>query len=433
MKLFKRSFICFSFLVSFLATSAVFSNSAFAASFSLSGNYRFGTNMLVNTDLSSGTRAGSSNSTTFMEHRFLLRPDVVVDERFSVKSELSFSQLANSTSNTVAANFGSSLDSQLSQAGGGQLMQVNTLYLRWASDWGLFRFGRVPKSWGLGVLYDGGDDVLDDFQTLRDRADFQAMLGSLGLRIAFEKGSEGVMTNDGDDIDTYELALDYANADGDSAVGIMYSRNIRSLKSTSAGASSHDLSIFVKKRWNKVQFGGEFVSIATQDADATTGILVQADYMPGAWRLAYDFAYASASSSSSAAFSFHQNYKPFMFLFRHAVGASVGSDEIRSGRGVGADVVGDGGGGALVNKGHISYDFKGSDMTLGSDFGFATLNRNGSSGKSYLGLETDIFLSQQWYDNFKILYAAGVFVPGEAFGASPKATWGLELKGVLEF
>jgi len=364
-----------------------------------------------------------------MEHRFLLRPDVVIDERFSVKSELSFAQLLSGSGNTVGSNFGSSLDSQLSQMGGGQQLQVNTVYLRWASDWGLFRFGRIPKSWGLGVLYDAGEDVLDDFQTIRDRADFQAMLGSLGFRIAYEKGSEGVITNDNDDIDTYELALDYANAEGDSAVGILYSRNIRSLKTTAAGSSSHDLSIFAKKRWGSFQVGGEFVSIATQNADTTSGFLIQADYMPGPWRIAYDFAYASSSSSSK--FSFNQNYKPFMFLFRHSLGTSVPSAEVRAGRGVGADVVGDGGGGALVNKGHVSYEF--SDMTLGSDFGFASLGRNGASGKSYLGLETDFFLTQQWYDNFKMTYAAGFLIPGEAFGASPKAAWGVEIKGVLEF
>ncbi len=414
-----------------LVFSSVHSSPASAASFALNGNYRFGTNMLVNTDLTPGTRTGSSNSTTFMDHRFLLRPDVVVDERFSIKSELSFAQLLSTSGNNVASNFGTTLDSRSSQMAGDQMMQVNSLYLRWSSDWGLFRFGRVPKSWGLGLLYDGGEDPLDDFQTLRDRADFQAMLGSLGLRIAYEKGAEGVITNDSDDIDTYELALDYSNAEGDSAVGIMYSRNIRSLQSTAAGGSSHDLSIFAKKRWNKVQLGGEFVSIATQNADATTGFLIQADYLSSSWRLAYDVAYASASNSSTAKFTFNPNYKPFMFLFRHDLGSGVSSADLRSGRGVGSDVVGDGGGGALVNKAHISYEF--SDLTLGTDFGFASLNRKGLSGKSYLGFETDLFLSQDWYDNFKMIYAAGLLVPGEAYGASPKAAWGLELKGVLEF
>jgi hypothetical protein len=112
----------------------------------------------------------------------------------------------------------------------------------------------------LGILYDGGQDVFADYATITDRADFQAMLGNLGLRVAFEKGSEGLVTNDADDIDTYELAIDYANAGGDSNVGILYSRNMRSLNL--GKTSSHDLSIFAKKTWNRLQLGAEFVSIS---------------------------------------------------------------------------------------------------------------------------------------------------------------------------
>lgn len=401
-----------------------------AASFSLSGDYRIGSTMLVNPDLATGTRSGFSNSTNFLEHRFLLRPDVVIDERFSIKSELSFLQLAGDA-NSVGNHFGSSLDSSLSTSAGTQAFRVNTAYLRWASDWGLFRFGRIPKSWGLGLLYDGEADALDDFQTVQDRVDFQAMLGNLGVRLAFEKGAEGVLANDGDDIDTYELALDYANSDDTSAVGILYSRNVRSLKTTDAGGSSHDLSLFAKKRWNNFQVGGEFVSIATEDADAKTGALAQFDYGFGNWRVAYDFAFASSSSGDN--FTFHPNYKPFMILFRHSVGTGVPENEIRAGRGVGSDVTGTGATGALLNKAHLSYNFASSGITVGGDFGTALARTASSAGSKSLGFEADLFVNQQWYDNFKVLYMGGLFFPGKAFGGSPSTAWGLEIKGVLEF
>jgi hypothetical protein len=405
---------------------------AFGASFALSGNYRFGTNMLVNTDLSSGTKAGAGNTTSYLEHRFLLQPNVLIDERFSVKSELSFldSKSGDSKSGGFVTGMGTPLDNTRSVANGSQFMDVTNLYLNWSSDWGLFRFGRMPKTWGLGILYDGGESVFDDFGTVSDRADFQAMLGNLGLRIAFEKGSEGLVSNESDDIDVYELAIDYANAGGDSNVGILYSRNIRLLK-VNATNSSHDLSIFAKKSWNKFQLGAEFVSISEENKNAASGFLAQVDYAPGSWRLGYDVAYASASGNSS--YSFNPNYKPFMLLFRNSLGPNTPVTETRAGRGVGSDVANNGGAGALVNKGHLSYRFETSQITLGSNLGYAQLAKAGNAASKNLGFETDLFMIHQWYDNFKLQYALGILVPGKAFGSNAKASWGFELKGALEF
>ncbi len=259
------------------------------------------------------------------------------------------------------------------------------------------------------------------------------MLGNLGLRFAFEKGAESVLNGDFDDVDTYELAIDYSNAEGSSNVGILYSRNVRSQK-VGGRNSSHDVSLFAKRAWTSFQLGAEFVSISEENRNASSGLLFQADATLGAWRLGYDVAYASAASDS--AFVAHPNYRPFMFLFRQSLGPNTPANEHRNGsglRGVGGDVAGDGGSGALVNKLHASYQFTASQLTLGTDLGFAQLGRKGSNGESNLGFETDLFLSHQWYDNFKLQYALGMLVPGKAFGSDPKLAWGFELKGALTF
>ena len=127
--------LSFKLLVSFFVLSFA-STQLSAASFSLSGDYRIGSTMFVNPDLAAGTAANKSNSTNFLEHRFLLRPDVVIDERFSVKSELNFLQYTGAD-NTVGPFFGSGLGTDYSQASGDQTLVVTQAYLRWASDWGL--------------------------------------------------------------------------------------------------------------------------------------------------------------------------------------------------------------------------------------------------------------------------------------------------------
>jgi hypothetical protein len=403
-----------------------------AATFNLSGNYRFGTNMYSNQDLASGKRSGAGNGLTFLEHRILLSPDVLIDERFTVKLDLNMAQtsLPPGSKNTVPTHFGTPLDTRLG-ASGGQLMQVSAAYLQWSSDWGVFRFGRAPKTWGLGLLYDGGQHPLDDFRTVTDRADFQAMLGNLGLRLAFEKGAEGLIASDADDTDTYEVAIDYANPEASSNVGIMYSRSVRS---GTAKKSSHDLSIFAKKTWGKVELGGEFVSLSEKDANPANGFLGQFDWKPGAFSFGLDFGYASSSSDST--FVFHPNYRPFMLLYRQSLGPAVPVGTIRGGAaggGVGADVASSGGGGATLFKGNMMYDFGNQDLVLGTDFGFASLARKGSASSSTLGFETDLYLIQKWYENFKTHYALGMLFPGEAFGSNAQVGWGLEIKGVLQF
>lgn len=65
-------------------------------------------------DLDSGKANGTSNSSAYLEHRLLLKPEVAIDEHFSVKSTWNLFQLNSypTSSNTTPTRFGSPLDSQ---------------------------------------------------------------------------------------------------------------------------------------------------------------------------------------------------------------------------------------------------------------------------------------------------------------------------------
>lgn len=412
--------------------------SAHAASFSLSGNARVGTNLFSNMDLASGALPGTGDTLSFWEQRFLIRPDVVVDDRFTIKSELSLLQVGPASLNSVGDNFGSPLDSSATQLKGGSMLLLRRAWLEWASDWGILRAGRQPKSWGLGLLYNSGNEVFDDYGSTADRVSFQAMLGNLGLNIAYEKEAEGLLANDGDDAETYELSLDYSNPESLVDVGLLYARRVRTAGSLPYGMglrSSNDLSIFAKKRAGRLQFGGEFVSAAQDTKSNAIGVLGQVDYMPGNWNLGFDIAYASGASDSP--FTFNPNYRPFLILYRQTVGPAVASGAVRGGAAgstaVGSAVANGSGNGAFLTKVGASYAFASSKITFGGDLGFASLARAGSNNGSFLGVETDLHLTQQWYDNFQTVYAAGLLVPGNAFGPSPKAGWGLQVRGALTF
>lgn len=430
----KRFTFVFTQFFIFIAFFATFVSPLMAATFDISGNARFGTNMFKNLDLLTSNSSGST--TSFLEHRLLLRPDVVVDDRFSVKSELILLSNNNATDlNGAPEGFGTALGSDRNQYSGNQNLYVRRAWLDWASDWGIFRFGRQPKSWGLGLLYHAGEDTFDDFGTSVDRVGFEALVGSLNLNFGYEKAFEGNINSDGDDAETYEISVQYSNPEDLFNVGLLYSRNIRS-GSTIGDNSAHILSLFTQKRWADFQLGGEFVSITEANRDGRQGALAQIDYSPGNFGLGFDFAYASASNTD--AFNFHPNYKPFLILFNQSLSASRETGSVRGGRtgesAVGSNVgSGYSGAGVLLGKTHISYGFSDKAYILGAEVGYATLAKKGDAPSKNLGIEVDLHLTQKWYENFRTVYAGGLLFPGKAFGSDPSAAWGIQVKGALDF
>lgn len=402
-----------------------------AASFNLSGNYRFGSTMILNPDLQKGKAPGQGSTLSFLEHRAILRPDVVVDDRFTVKSELSLLQNTLNNPNHTGDGFGTALDRSATQYNDQNMLYVRRVYLEWTSDWGIFRMGRQPKAWGLGALYDPGNNINDDFGTTVDRAGFQAMLGNLTLNTGFEKGQEEKLKNDSDDNETYEMSVEYNNPESLFDVGLLYARNVRS--GGGSLQSSHDVSIFLQKKWSKIQWGGELVTIKQQDRASAMAFLTQFDYTPSNWNWGLDLAYVTGKRD--APFAIHPNYQPFLLLYRHSLGVTKGND-IRggnAGQGVGSSAGQGDGNGALLVKAGIAYNFDNKLYTLGTNFGYARLMYQGSNTKSTLGYETDIYFNHKWYDNFSTSYAAGVLVPQKGLSGSPRMAIGVQLRGALSF
>ena len=404
----------------FVFSSLAVSSLAQAASFSVTGNDRFGTSLFNNLDLRSGHRPGVGDTSAFIEHKFTLRPDVVVDDRFTVRSEFVLAPMG--TYNDQPEQMGTALGN-----GGGLFM--TKAYLDWSSDWGILSVGRMSKEWGLGLLYDGGGDVFDDYQTLRDRVSFRGLVGNLSLQVAYEKINEGKLNDAGDDADGYEISVEYLNPETSFDVGLLYTRTVRMASAPAGVFNSNDLSVFTRRRWNKVQFGGEFVY-----RNPGLGALAQLDYQPGAWIWGIDAGFASGSATRP--FAFNPNYRPFLILFNQSVGKADGTD-VRGGNGgasaVGTTIGGGTGNGALIGKLSGSYGFDNDTLRFGMDVGFATLARVGTNSSRMLGIETDLNLTQKWYDNFKTVYAAGFLFPGGGFSSNAQVAWGVQLRGALSF
>ncbi len=429
----KQSFIvCLGFSIAGLTRSATLT---------VGGDYRFGSNLYSNLDAGPGVRAGGGNTSTFWETRLLVRPDILIDDRFSFKNEFNLLQLKPRTQssgaiqNDVPPDFGAPLDRTLGFESDSMGPVVRKAYLEWASDWGLMRVGRQPKNWGLGILYNSGSDPLNDYSTHVDRVGFQALLGNLGLHLGYEKSAENSLNLDDDDAEVFEIALDYSNPEALFDVGMLYSRGKRLPLAGLGLVSSHDFSIFSSRRWGSFQLGAEAASIDQEGAGSKLGVLTQIDWIPEAWNLGFDFAYASANSTGN--FAFHPNYQPFMILFRQGLGPSRNTNQVRggvSGANQVGGAVGEGSGaGALVAKARLLFNFDQEKYKLGTDFGFAKLVNQGSNAGTSLGFETDIHLAHKWYKNFTMNYGLGLLFPSSALGQNTQTVWGFQLRGVLLF
>jgi hypothetical protein len=427
---------------SLIIGATVLSSSANAALISMSGHHRFASNWFYNLDAKKGTNSNASDTSSFLEHRLILRPDVLIDERFSLRSELSLmsqNDFDSFVSSVNQVNGGSALDSEKgNKRPREQELAVRQAYMQWNSDIGVFRVGRMAKSWGLGLLYDAGLEAESYASTIVDRMHFEGQMGSLVLGVGFEKYEEGNLHSDVDDNDVYELSVKYENEGAGVGIGLLYARHIRAVnsvsKSTDGYNSSNDFSFFAKKQWENLFIGGELASMSFDDQPDVYGALLQLKYTPGQWEWELDGVYSAGSDGR--AFIVHPNYRPFLILFKQPVGASVGDANVsRYGWGVGFDPSNPAAEerGALMGRLGMAYNFSQKKYRLGVVGGYAQLNTPASvTNEKDLGFEVDINFDQQWYDNFKTSLATGVFVPGSAFPEAQMA-WGLQFRSYLNF
>jgi uncharacterized protein (TIGR04551 family) len=63
-------------------------------------------------------------------------------------------------------------------------IEVKRAYGEYVSPIGTFRFGRMPDHWGLGMVYNAGDDIDSDYASTIDRIQFKTGIRSIDLYFA---------------------------------------------------------------------------------------------------------------------------------------------------------------------------------------------------------------------------------------------------------
>jgi hypothetical protein len=421
---------------------------SWGASLNFTGNFRTEASLFNRPGLS----APNTNTTkTYIQGRALLEPKLVIDDHFSIKSQ--WSLLASPTLTPNAAQ-------PLGQGQGGYIfgdpnsasLLMSRAWLEWVSDFGIVRLGRMPVSWGYGLVWDAGDEIWDDFQTTWDRIEYRLQFGHLIGALAYSKPRKlSVLGNDSDQ-DFYSLFIKYENPEDDVEGGIMVERQVRSGSPADlmgaanpyhiSGAattalpplavsgpyptSNYVVDAYVKKTIDQFTFGGE-VGWATGNAVTPFGGPVTMSAVGAIANITYeyhkvkgfvDFLYASGDSNLAGGHMngfvlLHRNRRPGLILGRELLGPYSGNNAAQ---------------GSLFYYGTAST-FSGAwylrpgfrvdwSDTWGTGIEFIYAQKAVTAGDAAnLGFEVDLGVDHAFYKNFDVGLDLGYLFAGAGLGA----------------
>ena len=344
-----------------------FSVAVFGVSMNFHGNFRAEGTYYKNADLGSG----SNDVKQFIGARGLLNPDIIIDDHFSIRSQWSLL-----TSPVFTPNGGVPLG--VGQGGWifGDVqslnLQLSRAWLEWTSDFGVFRIGRMPFSWGYGLVWDAGNQTWDDFQTTYDRLEYRLHLGNIIGALAYSKPRKLSVLGNSNDSEFYTVYLQYRNPEMEVEGGILYEKQERStsqnadlrgdrppgggvspnplndpansypLSNKTPYARSNDVvNVYLKKTMGRLTMGGELAWLSgeaidyngngTPDSLNGLGVLLSASYEIHTVKGFIDALYVSGDANlnddnNNGFVLMNRNRRPGLILGRELLGPYYGNN-----------------------------------------------------------------------------------------------------------
>ena len=197
-----------------LALGAVLPSPAHAAEVVWDGHYRSQVRFFDSLSLSEQNEA-SEGTSLWADHRLRLKPGFILSDKVRLYTELDLLPFVRwgdeavvntnvTTGLTDPAVTSSAVQSPSSEDGsaGNQNLQVRRVWGQLDTKLAQFRLGRMPVEWGAGMIWNAGNDPLDEYGTTADRFQFVAPVGPVTLIGAYEVPYEGFINQDQDIIQT---------------------------------------------------------------------------------------------------------------------------------------------------------------------------------------------------------------------------------------
>jgi hypothetical protein len=215
-----------------LAHSLLLSTALFAVSLNFSGNFRTEGDLYNKLDM--GATGGSTDPTkTFLSARALLEPKLVIDDHFSLISQWNLLTSPGFTPNGRTP-LGVGQGGYVFGDTNSSALVLSRAWMEWVSDYGVVRAGRMPFSWGYGLVWDSGSGIWDDFQTTYDRLEYRLHFGHVIGAIAYSKSFKLSVLGEENDQEFYTAFIQYDNPEEDIDAGIIFEKQVRAASQQTA-------------------------------------------------------------------------------------------------------------------------------------------------------------------------------------------------------
>jgi hypothetical protein len=427
--------------------------------------------------------SAGSRDASFQNLFLRLRPKVVVNDNIYIKSEIWFGD-------PIYGIFGNAVPYQIDQRqyyssqSRGSTLSAQRFWGEFLSDVGTFQVGRVPLHWGLGIVWNAGDNLWDRYMSTGDGVRWIAKFGSFSFIPSFILNSTGntiggacvfnaagtcVPQGGIGGVSDYSLVFKYENTEDDLEIGVNVLRRLGgggqdpnggvlapgAKPESTAGMNFITYDLFARKKLNTLTLGAE-VPITNgnlgQANYSTVAIAGEADWKPNdTWNFLLKAGYAPGQPSFTdstladyKAFYFNPNYHIAMIMFNYQLANFAGPQTLNNPN-ARASALASPYDNPIVDAQYISVSSQikpWEKWTIRPLLAYAVApktaangekffnywtrsietNNTGKSQGSSLGWEFDLGLTFQWDEYFQFSLDNGLFFPGSFYAFSNTPT-----------
>lgn len=365
-------------LISSIFISTLSINSAMALPIDWTGTFGVDTHTISNTCRTSDDVTGKFDSTgvpqntgtqgisgkcgaNFQTYIFKLNPQIIVNDGVTLKGELSSGYLRGGFAGGEGGNNegGASGNNSYFFTSPAQrsALNVNQMYMELYADTALVKIGRMSKHYGLGIMWDAGNDPWDRFFTMYDGIEAEMKISNFSItpyyaKISSYKDDNASGSSASGEYDVREMGITakYDNKNRDLVASVLYAKRSSEKKNelyrandgTTPGTNTAatlrgktDVTViepYISKKWNKfkvafeasLQTGdyGDVYKDGTGDSKlAANAYILEAKYdLNPKWDVGFTGGQVSGDKGDTSKFEatyLHPNYHVADLMFRY--------------------------------------------------------------------------------------------------------------------
>ena len=348
---------------------------------------------------------------SFSSYIFQLNPEITLNDAVTIKGEIS-------SGGARGGFFGDDFSGTQANSGalffngpsGSDSLSLNQLYAEIYSEKALIKVGRQPKDWGLGVIYNDGDQAQDRFISTFDGIELEFTFENFKLNPFFGRLDSGQLAVSDDDLTEQGVSVLYHLKERDFKAGVLFSN-----RSSDSGNSQGEIdltqwNIFISKDWDKWSLGFEAPlingDIGANSVEANSYILEGEYRLNARWQFNLKAGLVSGddpNTSDNENIILHPNYNIAEILFTFNQQNISLNDQVFD-QGV-----------SNATFAHLGARYFIGSWIFKMALIYARATETFDDQNSDLGVEADLGLEYLWYPGVKFSFDLGYHAVGDFF------------------